>query len=416
MAICKFNQLRCLLVTSLIVGCFVKLWKGTLFNFNVYALALRDTFNYTQTDVNTISILTNMGISFGFPAGILHDKYGPRWTSFVGLVVTFAAYILIWSTSKSVEFYSNNAWLMKLYFFFIGQGTTFAYMTAFVTNLCNFDSKYRGKIVGLLDTFSGGSPSLFALIYATCFVNGHVTDDGNQNWPGYIEILIVGTTVTNFAAFLLLRVRPGEPDTDSEADVELEAATDKSHGEDTELVKADELANRYDGTDAQPADDSHAEAIEPTTNTTWYHKLKEEWNDFKGTLFDKRYLFLLFIKSFVTPIAIVFNTNITALLKAAGYEEYSATMTILFPLAGMGSRVIISFAADYFPSVSSRSNILLITNMGFIVAQGLLIDEICEEQYRAYTSKPIARSKLRKNHMNVSKKLNNQLSCDDKSS
>jgi len=64
--------------------------------------------------------MLNIGLGFGFLPGMFYDRFGPQWTSVLGLLVSVPAYTLIWSTSRNVHFYSHNSWLMAIYFFLCG--------------------------------------------------------------------------------------------------------------------------------------------------------------------------------------------------------------------------------------------------------------------------------------------------------
>jgi hypothetical protein len=48
---------------------------------------------------------------------------------------------------------------------FAGLGSAFTYMVALNTNIINMDKRFRGTIVGLLNAFFAGSPSVFVQIY-----------------------------------------------------------------------------------------------------------------------------------------------------------------------------------------------------------------------------------------------------------
>ena len=66
--------------------------------------------------------MLNIGLGVGFLPGMFYDRFGPQWTSAIGLVVSVGAYMLLWSTTRSnvVPFYSKNSWLMAIFFFIAG--------------------------------------------------------------------------------------------------------------------------------------------------------------------------------------------------------------------------------------------------------------------------------------------------------
>ncbi|KAJ8307314.1 hypothetical protein KUTeg_015398 [Tegillarca granosa] len=195
---------NCLKWFGLVVGCFAKFVTGSLFVFNSYEEALKATFNYTQIEVELQSSLLNVGLGLGFLPGIFYDKFGPTWTSLAGLIVSVGSYLLLWSTTKSVSFYKGNSWLMAVYFFLCawlnnkwqknktgklldipkalffdlvaGFGSVFTYMVALNTNVINFHTKHRGKIVGLLNVFCVGSPFVFAVVYYNIFAGEGISN------------------------------------------------------------------------------------------------------------------------------------------------------------------------------------------------------------------------------------------------
>jgi nitrate/nitrite transporter NarK len=65
----------------------------------------------------------NFGISLGFPAGFLCERFGGRVTSVVALVLTATSFFMSFSTTFSKSFYasSGGAALQDLYFFVGGR-------------------------------------------------------------------------------------------------------------------------------------------------------------------------------------------------------------------------------------------------------------------------------------------------------
>lgn len=64
--------------------------------------------------------LSNFGTTFGFPAGIMCERLGPRLTCFAALLLAGTGYLMMWSTTFSTEFYSDKAALQDLYYFLVG--------------------------------------------------------------------------------------------------------------------------------------------------------------------------------------------------------------------------------------------------------------------------------------------------------
>ena len=70
--------------------------------------------------VELLSSMLNVGLGVGFLPGMFYDRFGPTLTSGAGLIVSVPILILIWSTTRHVNFYSNHAWLMSIYFLLMG--------------------------------------------------------------------------------------------------------------------------------------------------------------------------------------------------------------------------------------------------------------------------------------------------------
>ena len=64
--------------------------------------------------------MSNFGISLGFPAGMVCEKFGPRIASLCGLLIASAGFGLLWSTTLMKDFYSDKPALQDLYYFLAG--------------------------------------------------------------------------------------------------------------------------------------------------------------------------------------------------------------------------------------------------------------------------------------------------------
>ncbi|CAH1783700.1 unnamed protein product [Owenia fusiformis] len=365
------SYLRCFTITSLIVACIAQFWCGGLFIFNVYSLALKHTFNYTQSDIDMMAALCHFGFHTAFPAGIVQDMFGPRVTSAMGLILTSTGYLLLWSTTKSIEFYTYKAGLLKLYFFIIGQGVTYTYMAAVTTTISNFTSERRVQALAILESFFGGGALVLTIIYASYFVNGHIYDEQNQNWSGFILILTIGSSIANCCCLAFLQIAPQSDandgdDEDSDKDDNYIAA----ESEDEDDLK-DIFAEVVD--DSESTDLFHSGDDEMRDKTSIYKVIKQTWLDSKSIFTTRNFQIILWLKSIISPVGFLYLINITAILKSAKLEAYSGIFTILRPIAGILARVMIAVIAQLLKGKIKKSIILLITNMGFVVGQGLLI-------------------------------------------
>ena len=65
--------------------------------------------------------ISNFGFLFLIPAGILSEKIGTRWTTIFGVVMLVSGYLMLWSTTFEIDYYSDRAVLMMLLFFITGK-------------------------------------------------------------------------------------------------------------------------------------------------------------------------------------------------------------------------------------------------------------------------------------------------------
>ena len=84
---------------------------------------------------------------------------------------------------------------------FLGLGSVFTYMVALNTNIINFDKKHTGKVVGLLNAFFAGSPSVFATLYY------HVFKDGDHHdYPGFLLMFAISFGIADLLCIIFLRI------------------------------------------------------------------------------------------------------------------------------------------------------------------------------------------------------------------
>ncbi|CAH1782844.1 unnamed protein product [Owenia fusiformis] len=271
---------------------------------------------------------------------------------------------------KSIEFYTSKAGVLKLYFFIIGHGVSYTYMAALTTTIANFTSEHRVQALAILESCFGGGALVFAILYASYFTNAHIYDEQNQNWSGFILMLKIGSSIANCCCAAFLRIAPqsdndGDDEESDKDDNYIAAETEDEHDLEDIFTEA--------GDESESTELFHSEDAETSNETLIYIMIKETWLDFKRIFLTKNFQIILWLKSIISPIGFVYLINITAILKSARLEAYSAIFTILRPIAGMLARFILAVLAQLLKGKIQKPILLLITNMGFVVGQGLLI-------------------------------------------
>lgn len=197
----------------------------------------------------------------------------------------------------------------------------------------NYSPSRRGRMIGILDSFFSIGPAVFAAIYGVFFVNGHITDEQNQNLTGYY--MLNGVTFGIFFFIGIFLVRPINSD-------------DSAMNERRRLVQ-------NDGTLPIDLSEDHEESHDqwgtPVQNLTGW-KLFRQW-DFQ---------FLLWAFLLCSSVQLMFINNIPTYLKSFHNEHYNIMFTVISPLVSVGGKLLLGFLSDFTIHKVPRVTYQLILN------------------------------------------------------
>eukprot|EP01087_Luapelamoeba_hula_P011890 TRINITY_DN3295_c2_g3_i2.p1 TRINITY_DN3295_c2_g3~~TRINITY_DN3295_c2_g3_i2.p1 ORF type:complete len:481 (+),score=67.53 TRINITY_DN3295_c2_g3_i2:102-1544(+) len=180
----------------LIVGIILNLVAGTQYNYSVYSPTLRKQEGYSSTETTLIATMGNLGLYCGFLIGWIYDKTGPKWTALGSGLMVFFGYFMTWLALSGVL--PNYAWLLAIFYVFVGQGCWGLYEVALLTNMKNFKGPHLGIITGILAAAFGLSSGLFTLIWSGFFS----PDDDVKGF-----ILLMAIIVTSIAGLSMFTIR-----------------------------------------------------------------------------------------------------------------------------------------------------------------------------------------------------------------
>lgn len=319
------------------VGCLAKFVTGSLFVFNVYEDAIKNTFNYTETEVQLQSSLLNIGLGFGFIPGKFYDNFGPQWASLGGVIVSVLAYTLLWSTPKYVSFYQDKSWLMAIYFFLSGLGSVFTYMVALNTNVINFDEKHRGKIVGLLNAFFAGSPSIFAVIYY------HVIGDptSTESFSTFMLLFAIAFGVTDVICMFFLRI----------------------YTKPTELLEQREMK-----TQVSSESNNSSSCCDSVSKGR-----RNEGTPLRELLQNADYYIFTLMFTFASCVGLVYVIALTQTTNSMGFSSHNPDVVLIVPIVNALISVCIGVFSDHFRERLPRLAILIAGSTSFVVCQVLIV-------------------------------------------
>jgi len=141
---------------------------GTLYNFSAYSPSLKDEMSYTQTQVNLIGTLGDVGLYCAFTMGLLYDRFGHRVTSVIASALVGGGYLLSYLSVKEI-WWNSPFWVLVIFYILIGQGSYGINISALDVNIKNYSKQHRGKVTGLLAGGFGLSSAMFTGIYSLFF-------------------------------------------------------------------------------------------------------------------------------------------------------------------------------------------------------------------------------------------------------
>ncbi|XP_013417006.1 uncharacterized protein LOC106178396 [Lingula anatina] len=320
-------------VLVLVAGCLGIAFAGTIFAFSSFQLALKQRYSFSQSTVENIASLGNMGIAFGVLPGYLTDKYGGKLTLFIAIILQSGAYVVLWSAAPLVSFYNREAWLLHLYFFFVGLGGSFTYFSILTINVGNFPRRHHGKVIGLLDAFLSAGKAVCAGIYGGLFVNGHINgDERKQDLAGYFITIAVLVAVVNTICLLTQKRFPPEPEVDrGEADDSIELVTQNS----------------------EPSESTSLTQVKP--------HISEDDQTILVLFKDWDFWYMLLIVTFGTSVQLTIIANYTLFLQSFGHEELNVAFTVASPLVGCFAKAFSGLLSDFVIKELPREYFVLIT-------------------------------------------------------
>ncbi|KAL2643394.1 hypothetical protein R1flu_010981 [Riccia fluitans] len=153
------------------VGFVCAIWiqsiSGNNYTFANYASDLKHVLDYSQVELNTLSVAKDVGKGLGLLAGCLSEFLPPQIILLIGAGMGVLGYGSTWLIiSQRVP--PPALWQMCIVMFLGGNSTTWMTTACLTTSLRNFPES-RGPVTGILKGFVGLSSAIFTVICSSFF-------------------------------------------------------------------------------------------------------------------------------------------------------------------------------------------------------------------------------------------------------
>jgi len=236
-------------------------------------------------------------------------------------------------------------------------------MVSLNTNIINFDKKYTGAIVGILNAFFAGSPSVFAALYYNVFTHGDKTDTKNQDFAGFMLLFAISFAVVDL--FCIVCMRNYKDDTP--AFVQFENDEGGVNAEKSDIDHTDEVEKINNGSSSINSETN------PHTSDGPEHPYSKTQMSLKQILLNLDFQLLIWSISFASAIGLVYANNITLISKSVGLNTHDGTLTIIVPIANAIISSAIGIFSDYFKARIPRFWILFSSYVFFTASQVLVL-------------------------------------------
>jgi len=236
-------------------------------------------------------------------------------------------------------------------------------MVALNTNIINFDKKYTGAIVGILNAFFAGSPSVFSALYYNVFTHGDKTDTKNQDFAGFMLLFAIEFAVVDLLCIVFMRIYKD----DTPAFVQFENDEGGVNAEKSDVDHKEDVEKFNNGSSSV-----NGETI-PRTSDGPEHPYSEIPLSLKQIFLNVDFQLLIWSISFASAIGLVYANNVTLISKSVGLNAHDDTLTIIIPIANAIISSGIGIFSDYFKARIPRFWVLFSSYVFFTASQVLVL-------------------------------------------
>ena len=235
-------------------------------------------------------------------------------------------------------------------------------MVALNTNIMNFHKRHTGKVVGTLNAFFAGSPSVFATIYYNWFTHGDGTKAENQDFRGFMLMIAIMFCAINMLNLIFVYKIPV-----SDESVSLGVNGDKKVAWKNPVI----VNQTNNSSENSPSIDN----VKTEHQATYPHEDNErdEHVPFYKLLQNSNYILLLIIFSLASTLSLVFGVNITTISKSVKLDKYNQYLTIISPITNAVFSISIGFFSDYFRHRIPRLQIIIAACVVFTLCYLLVV-------------------------------------------
>ena len=243
--------------------------------------------------------------------------------------------------------------MLTFLFYFIGLGSVFTYMVALNTNVINFDSKYRGLIIGTLNCFFAGSPSVFSVVYYKGLTGDHKFGD-------FMLMFAICFAVVDILCIIFLRLYTIQPELEEET--VLIISPEKDHSEHRTLSGSNDCHVSYQS--------------ENSTLKTTYNDFRNVPNEpltLRQLLLNIDYQLFTWMFVFAASIGLTFGNNVTVIAKSLHLDQHNGSIVLIVPITAAVVSIVIGLLSDILYDKVPRMTILVGACVCFTLSQTIVL-------------------------------------------